>query len=53
MTIDELDQKIYRAVLRSLKENDPKWRRILLRDIAVMRAKLKEMKEGVREEAAV
>lgn len=44
MTIDELDEKIHRAVLRCLKETDPKWRRIMLQDIAAMRHKIKEMK---------
>lgn len=53
VTIDELDEKIYRAVLRLLKTEDAWLRRMAIRDIAAMRHKLKEMKEGVREEAAV
>lgn len=44
MTIEELEEKIYRAVLRLLKTEDSWLRRVAHRDIAAMRQKLKEMK---------
>lgn len=53
MTIEELEEKVYRAVLRLLKTEDSWLRRVAHGDIAAMRQKLKEMKEGVHEEAIV
>lgn len=47
MTVEELEEKIYRAVLRLMRTEDQWLRRVAIRDIAAMRQKLHEMKEGV------
>lgn len=47
MSIEELEEKIHRAVLRLMKTEGSDsclLRRLAIRDIAVMRAKLTEMK---------
>ncbi len=53
MSIEEIEEKIHRAVVRLLATNDQWLRRMAHRDIAAMRHKLAEMKEVNNEEAAV
>lgn len=44
MTIEELEEKIHRAVVRLSRTEDAWLQRVAIRDIAAMRAKLAEMK---------
>jgi hypothetical protein len=46
MSIEELEEKIHRAVVRLSRTEDSWLRRVAIRDIAAMRAKLAEMKEA-------